>query len=75
MSTLYIRDVPDEVADELKRRAATEGTSLSALVTDMLTDIVRRPGNGEILRRVREEIGEVAVDREAVRAALDSARR
>ena len=32
MTTLYIRDVPDDVAETLKQRAAARGQSLSAYV-------------------------------------------
>ena len=37
MTTQYIRDVPDEVAETLKERAAAEGKSLSAYLGAELT--------------------------------------
>lgn len=54
MKTLYIRDVPDEVAAVLKDRAAAEGKSLSAYVGAELARIAARPTNAEIVARLKE---------------------
>lgn len=53
MVTLYVRDVPDAVAQTLKERAAAEGTSLSAYVAAQLGLIASRPTNAEIAQRLR----------------------
>lgn len=53
MSTLYVRDVPPEVAQALKERAAAEGKSLSAYVVAELARIASRPSNTEIVQRLR----------------------
>jgi antitoxin FitA len=53
MTTLYIRDVADSVAETLKQRAAAAGMSLSAYVARELTDIAARPTNAEIVQRLR----------------------
>lgn len=53
MTTLYIRDVPEEVAEKLKERAAAEGQSLSAYVGLELARIAARPTNTEIVARLR----------------------
>ena len=53
MSTLYIRDVPDDVAATLKERAAAEGRSLSAYVAAELTRIASGPMNAEVVARLR----------------------
>jgi plasmid stability protein len=53
MTTLYIRDVSDEVAETLKDRAATAGMSLSAYVANELTKIASRPTNAEIVQRLK----------------------
>jgi antitoxin FitA len=53
MTTLYIRDVSDEVAETLKERAAAEGKSLSAYVGAELTRIATRPTNAQIVARLR----------------------
>lgn len=54
VSTLYIRDVPEEVAEALKERAAAEGKSLSAYVGAELAKIAARPTNTEIVARLKE---------------------
>ena len=54
MTTLYIRDVSDDVAETLKERAAAEGKSLSAYVGAELTKIAVRPTNAHIVARLRE---------------------
>ena len=53
MTTLYIRDVSDEVAETLKERAAAAGMSLSAYVAGELTKIAARPTNTEIVARLK----------------------
>ncbi|MBN6057173.1 antitoxin, partial [Nonomuraea sp. RK-328] len=53
MATLYIRDVPEPVAESLKARAAEAGMSLSAYVARELADIAARPTNGEIVTRLK----------------------
>jgi plasmid stability protein len=74
MTTLYIRDVPDAVAQTLKERAAAQGMSLSAYVAAELARVASRPTNAEIVARLRardrslgpsvgEIVAEVAVGR------------
>ena len=53
MTTLYIRDVTEEVAETLKQRAAAQGKSLSAYVGAELAKIAARPTNEEIVARLR----------------------
>jgi plasmid stability protein len=53
MTTLYIRDVSDDVAATLKERAAAEGKSLSAYVGAELSRIAGRPTNADIVARLR----------------------
>ena len=53
MATLYIRDVPDSVAETLKERAAAAGMSLSAYVAGELANIATRPTNAEIVQRLK----------------------
>ncbi len=52
MSTLYIREVPDDVAETLKKRAAAQGQSLSAYVAAQLSVIAARPTNAEVVARL-----------------------
>lgn len=54
MTTLYIRDVPEEVAATLKARAAAEGMSLSAYVATQLSRIAARPTNQQVVDRLRQ---------------------
>jgi plasmid stability protein len=54
MTTLYVRDVPAEVAQTLKERAAAEGKSLSAYVVTELERVAARPTNAEIVARLRQ---------------------
>lgn len=53
MTTLYIRDVDDAVAETLKQRAAAAGMSLSAYVARELANIAVRPTNVEIVERLK----------------------
>ncbi|MGA4670155.1 FitA-like ribbon-helix-helix domain-containing protein [Propionibacteriaceae bacterium Y1923] len=53
MTTLYIREVPEEVAETLKERAALEGMSLSAYVAAELTKWASRPTNQQMVQRLR----------------------
>lgn len=53
MGTLYIRDIPADVSDTLKKRAAQRGQSLSAYVATELTKIASRPTNEEVVARLR----------------------
>ncbi|HYN30000.1 MAG TPA: antitoxin [Dermatophilaceae bacterium] len=54
MTTLYVRDVPDEVATTLKARAAAEGKSLSAYVAAELTRVATHPTNAEVVAGLRD---------------------
>lgn len=54
MTTLYVRDVPPDVAETLKERAAAEGKSLSAYVVAELRRIASRPTNAEVARRLAD---------------------
>lgn len=49
MRTLYIRNVPDDVAERLERLAAQEGMSLNAFVIAELGESSRRADNRALL--------------------------
>lgn len=57
---VQIRNVPDAVVDELKRRAALAGQSLSEYLLRELERLAGRPSRAEVLRRIRERDGLVA---------------
>lgn len=47
--TLYIRNVPDEVAERLERLAARDGLSMNAFVVREITAAARRAENAALL--------------------------
>lgn len=49
MRTLYIRHVPDDVAEKLERLARQAGLPLSTFALQELTDTARRADNAELL--------------------------
>lgn len=53
MPVLYARDVPEDVVDALKERAAARGMSVSAYVVEELSRVVARPTNADIVARLR----------------------
>lgn len=70
MSTLYLRNVPDEVLDRLKLLAARAGLSVSAMAVRELAESTRRADNAALLRGLPNL--EISVSE--VVAALDEAR-
>ncbi len=66
MTTLQIRDVPEELSRELKARAAAAGQSLSQYALAALTRSVQRPRVDLLWADIEAR---VSVDREAVGAA------
>ena len=60
MPILHVRNVPDELYDRLRHRAAARQRSLSAEVLVLLESALRRPDDGaglfERLRRRRAQI-------------------
>jgi plasmid stability protein len=75
MSTLYIRDVPDEVAKSLKARAAASGLSLNSLVNAELARLAAAPSNAELLERLRERTPAQGPGRIDIVAAVHHERR
>ena len=55
MSNVLIRDLPEEVHGELRRRAETHGQSLHAFLSAQLTRLVERPPADELLDRVARQ--------------------
>jgi plasmid stability protein len=54
MAAITIRDVPDEVRDELASRAALSGRSLQEYLRAQLVELARRPDPEVLLARVRD---------------------
>lgn len=74
MPTLYIRDVPDEVAAELKERASRSGTSLSAYVNLELARIAATPRNADLVRDLRARSRSVGPSRAEILETLRDGR-
>jgi plasmid stability protein len=49
MRTLYLRNVPDEVAEQLEELASRSGMSLNALAVKELTAVAARADNARLL--------------------------
>lgn len=71
MRTLYIRNVPDEVAERLERMAAEAGLSLNALAVRELTEASRHADNAALLA----DLPVLDVSAEDIVADLEAARR
>ncbi|NOW00505.1 FitA-like ribbon-helix-helix domain-containing protein [Isoptericola chiayiensis] len=75
MATLYIRDVPPQVSETLKRRAAASGLSLSAYVSAELSRLAERPTNAEVVERLRARDRSAGPSSQEVVEALHTGRR
>lgn len=75
MTILYIRDVPESVAEKLRERAAAEGKSVSAYVGAELTKIANRPTNAEIVAKLKNLDRSDGPTAEDIVAAIDDGRR
>lgn len=60
MVALTIRNVPDEVRDELAARAARSGRSLQEYLAAALTEMASRPSVEDVLTRARERTARTA---------------
>jgi antitoxin FitA len=74
---ITVRDVPNEVRDELAARAARAGKSLQEYVRGMLINTAARPSVEDVVARARARVAatEVRVDAESILAARDVDRR
>ncbi|GGK52785.1 FitA-like ribbon-helix-helix domain-containing protein [Nocardia camponoti] len=76
MATIQIRDIPEEDAEVLRRRAEAAGMSLQAYVRRGLIAAARRPTKDEATRAIREALGKPTpgATNESILEALDAAR-
>lgn len=74
---ITVRDVPDEVRDELAARAARAGKSLQEYVRGMLVDSVARAPVEDVIARARARVDATGVraGAESILAARDADRR
>ncbi len=77
MVAVTVRDVPDEVRDELAARAARQGQSLQEYLRTLLIGVAQKPTAAEVLARarVRAAMAGVRLDPAATVAAKDADRR
>ena len=75
--SITVRDVPDEVRNELAARAARAGKSLQEYLRGMLVDSVQRPPVEDVIARARARVAAtgVRVQAESILAARDADRR
>lgn len=59
MTSITVRNVPDETRDELAARAARSGQSLQEYLRAALVEMARRPDLSDLLDRVRERKAEL----------------
>jgi plasmid stability protein len=74
---ITIRDVPDEVRDELASRAARSGKSMQEYLREELVRIARRPSLEDWLEgvRARKELAPRTVAADVIVAHRDAGRR
>jgi plasmid stability protein len=70
MRTLYVRNVPDEVAERLEQLADREGLSVNAVVLRELESVARRTRNAEIF----DAMPDAGITVEETLRALDEGR-
>ena len=77
MVALTIRNVPDEVRDELAARAARSGRSLQEYLAAALTDLASRPSVEDVVTRARRRVTTTGslVPVDEILAARDADRR
>jgi plasmid stability protein len=74
---ITVRDVPDEVRDELAARAARAGQSLQEYLRGMLIATAARPPVEDVIARARARVAATGVraGAESILAARDADRR
>jgi len=74
---ITVREVPDEVRDELAARAARTGQSLQEYLRSMLVDAASRPRVEDVIARARARVAVTGtrLDTDSILAARDADRR
>ena len=77
MVALTIRNIPDDVRDELAARAARSGRSLQEYLAAALTELASRPSVEDVLARARDRVNKTGsrVSVEDMVSARDADRR
>jgi hypothetical protein len=75
MANLQIRDVPEDVRDELARVARARGTSLQRFLLELLTEEAHAAQNRAVLAELRQRSrGRRGISQDVTRAAMDAER-
>lgn len=70
MKTIYLRNVPDEVADDLSALAEREGISVNAFAIRELARLARRAHNAALFA----DLPDLPMTTEAILSAIDAGR-
>ena len=73
-SILQVRDIPDQVIERLRERAAREGLSLSAYVRNLLAADAEQMSMSEAIAQIAERVP-VNVEDDDIIAAIHEGRR
>jgi len=72
---ITIRNVPDDVRNELAARAAAQGRSLQEFVLHELVELTKRPDRLALLARIEQELDGTRLTIEQLLDATDFERR
>jgi antitoxin FitA len=72
---ITIRNVPDQVRNELASRAAANGWSLQEFMLHELIELSKRPNNAELIARARDRLAGPGPTVEQILTARDKDRR
>jgi plasmid stability protein len=72
---ITVRNVPDQVRNELAARASARGWSLQEFVLHELVELTRRPNNAELIARARDRLAGRGPSIEQILDARDEDRR
>ena len=72
---ITIRNVPDQVRNELASRAAANGWSLQEFMLHELIELSKRPNNAELIARARDRLAGSGPTLDQILSARDEDRR
>jgi len=77
MTSITVRDVPEEVRAELAARAARSGRSMQEYLRLKLTELAERPDQTDVVDRIRQRVARTgtSLSRAEILAAKDADRR
>jgi antitoxin FitA len=72
---ITVRNVPDQVRNELAARAAAQGWSLQEFMLHELVELSKRPNKAELIARARDRLGGRGLTVEQILEARDADRK